>query len=276
MVLIEIKHIINTSFLSSGKDLIFDNIVIKHPSVGEILALNNGILASRQYWQMVSLLTCDPYDKMVDLDDKGIDYQKVDNFDVFVFQWNNALLKYAESDDEIKKIYNPLLSIQEALCFFFGVHKFDLVKVGNDLCIVDLDSIKNNMCGYCITREVYNIFAEFLNAINDVDHSDRINPNNDSTKRMLIEDMRDELKRKSRIKNDELHKLDNYIGEMMNKVSFGGNGGVNIFNVNNLKIYQLISAYKVVMNKYKADHLLNGIYAGTVDAKSINEKELNW
>lgn len=276
MALINLKDIINDSFLSSGNDLVLDNIIIKHPTVGEILNLNNGILSVRKYFQMVSLLICDPYDKMVDLDDNGINYQNVDNFDVFVFQWSNAISQYEEFNDDIKQIYNPLLPIKEALCFFLGNHNFDIRKIDNDLCLVDLDSVKNNVCHYCITREVYNIFSEFLNSINDINHSERINPNDESTRRMLIEDMRDELNRKSRNQNDDNKIIDNYIGNMINKVSFGGNGGINIFNVNNLKIYQLISAYKTIMKKYNADHLYNGIYAGTINTKSISEKDLNW
>ena len=85
---VEEKHLIPKSFLQSGFDLkITDTISCKHPTISEVLAIdeeNLGLHSEEQYYSMVNLFLTDPYSYMVYLDDLGIDYEKSNSFEVFV------------------------------------------------------------------------------------------------------------------------------------------------------------------------------------------------
>ena len=54
------------------------NIRVMIPSIGEILENED------QYYTMVSMLTAVPYDMMVQLDDAGIDFTRINEYDLFL------------------------------------------------------------------------------------------------------------------------------------------------------------------------------------------------
>lgn len=272
--------VINKGFLVGGKDLVLnDKIIVKHPSIGEI---NTCLEGYSIYWQMANLLMCDPYDNMVMLDDMGINYQDVDCFEVFCYQWQSTIKTYEENKETFDKMkYNPLSNIKHALQFFLGEHNFDLQNLNVDeeqkLCLIDLDSVEKGTCHYFITGETYNYIANFISSINDIPKADRINPADETTRKMLIEDMRNEIKKSHRKNNkSNTYTIGDYFGEAILALSFGGNGGVSIFDMDKIKVYTLLKGYSITMGRINYDHTMNGVYAGTVDIKKLNKKELNW
>lgn len=58
---------------------ITDFLSVYIPTVGEILSSDD-----REYYQMVTTLTSSPYDLMVQLDDMGIDYEQITDFELFM------------------------------------------------------------------------------------------------------------------------------------------------------------------------------------------------
>lgn len=285
MVGIKFDDIVNKTFLISGKDLkLFDVIFVKHPSLQDIFDINNGVGCSELYWSMVNTLICDPYDNMVLLDDLGIDYETSDCFDVFLHHWNNCKFEYNSNKEYYEKNnLAPIDWIKKSLSFFLGDHNFDVGLFDFDLSkkdyvIYDLDSINNNFCNYAITREMFNLMSYFLLKINDIDHSNRIRPANKTAKKYLIEETRDEINRNNlhlgnkKITND----LNDYIGNMATALVFGGNGSISIFEVNKLKIYQLISGFKKTLRKENAFFIKSGIYSGTISMKSLDNNEIDW
>ena len=277
------KYKINKGFLSSGKDLKLDeNVIVKHPTIEEIENIDDTIYSIEHYWQLANLLMCDPYENMVVLDDLGINYQEVDYFDVFLYKWKKNIEDYNRNKEYFDEVnIHPNDYIKLAMTFFLGKHNFDVQTVNylneKQLCIIDLDKIKNNEIDYCINRDMFNFIANFIIEINNIPREDRINPANEMTRQMLIEDARDEIKRRMRNQDNNSGKtIGDYIGEIKNGLCFAGNGGVSIFNVNQLKIYQLFTGFNTIVSKNHSDHILNGIYFGTVDLKKINKKELDW
>lgn len=285
------EYKINKSFLSSGKDLKLANkIYVKHPTVQEILDIDDSIYSSKIYWNMVALLTCDPYDNMVMLDDIGLDYEECDSFDVFCIQWDNFYKKYNENKEMFDKLnFHPIDQIKQALCFFLGNHDFDISIIEN---VVDNKTIKDKVltdrnliyndesvgatCSYMIDRHMFNYLSEFISCINVIDKSQRINPADKNAKRILIEDKRDEIERLKHNQNLDENSLDDYIGKTMDGISWGGNGGINVFNVKQLKIYDLFTGFNIINRKNHSDHVLNGVYFGTVNPKDLKENEIDW
>ena len=88
---------------------------------------------------------------------------------------------------------------------------------------------------------------------------------------MLIDDMRDEIKKQSKKKKNDSD-YGEYIGNIMRAVCFCGNGSISVFNINQCHIYPLLKGFNMFIKKDNVDHLMNGQY----DLSKISKKELDW
>lgn len=261
-------------FLESGLDLRLSPLVtVKHPKISDILM--NQQNSEDVYWRYVSMVLCDPYQNMVLLHDEfDIDYEDVDSFDVFCLRWDMLDKQYRSEKEKYDAAgYHPLYEVARALCFFLGEHAFALRQIGDERKLVDPD-----VDGYEIGRSAFNTMTAFIQLINGLSHAGRINPADKNAKAVLIAQMRDEIKREQRKRKRgwlDDSKTDT-IGNMVATVVHGGNGGVSPFNFMNAAIYQIVSAYKLTYKKFHADHLLGGLYAGTVKSESINNTSMDW
>lgn len=271
------------SFLFSGNPLFLsDTVSVKHPKIKDTLDIGNSINPSEIYWHMVGELLCDPYDNMVMLDDLGIDYEEVTPWEVFLINWNSRLDDYNNKKDDYDAYgVHPLDYIKISLSFFLGKHDYDLTFMklahshNEEIVLIASDAVKDNECNFFINKDMFNLMSDFIFSINCLDTSDRINPSNKNAKKMLIEDMRDELKRKQR-KNLSESDTKDHIGIFSKSLAFGGNGGVNVFNYKELSVYQLFCGMKVTDKKEIASHILSGMYSGNVKSESVNTADINW
>lgn len=266
------------ALLVSGQDYqLTDSITLHHPSMGEILTIDKSTTPDDTYWMYVQILMSDPYSNMVMLDDMGINYLDVTPYDVFVLQWDNFEKLYTESKDFYDGTgISPLDSVKQALHFFIK-ETHDYVKGKYDdgeICFYDI-----NNTGCQINRMVYEYIYEWVKSINRIDYSNRINPADENARRILIEDMRDEIKKAKRRQKQNKKKDDensNYLGNLMSAASFCGNGAITPFNIKDCKIYWLNESLTISGKKEHANHILDGLYHGTISKKDINEKELDW
>jgi hypothetical protein len=274
------KIIFNKGFLSSGKDLkLSDNVYVHHPTVEDYWSLGNGFDCEETYWSYVSTIMCDPYQSMVELDDMGLNYQDLCAFDVFVIKWQNVIKVYNENKEAFDAIgYDPLTNIKNALKFFLvGNHDFNLVYFSQDEQYVLLDENSYNSdtgyYEYYLTKDMFNRMSEFIKQINMIDESYKIRPANEMFRKMLIEDTREELERRSKYKKDDEEY--NYISTSIDIVCCIGSS-VNYITIGQYHMYQLLKTSKVKIKKIHYDQLMSGAYAGTVDIKKVNKKELTW
>ena len=132
--------------------------------------------------------------------------------------------------------------------------------------------IDKNDNKYIIDRQMYSQFVEFLIAINKIDFKDRINPANESTKLMLIEDMRDEqairLKNKTETEIDVLSNMKIAICSTV--------GSVGFHNVDDLHIYQLYSLFNMFNSYTRFNNMLGGVYGGMVSSDAFSRKDWDW
>mgnify|MGYP006990173099 CR=1 FL=1 len=63
-----------------------------------------------------------------------------------------------------------------------------------------------------------------------------------------------------------------YLGSLMSAVSFCGNGSLTPHELGSCKLYWLNEALSIRNKKDYADHLLDGIYHGTINSKEIHKK----
>lgn len=267
----ENNNTFNRAFLSSGKNLILsDNVIVHHPSIEDIYNLGNGIDCEDIYWNYVNIILSDPYTHMVELDDMGLNYLTQTPFDVFTLKWKLAKKIYGDNRELFDKLhFSPLKNIKNALIFFLGEHEFDIaVNADGETFLVDLYN-KN----FIMNKEQFNLMSKFIMSINCIDTSYQIVPANESARKILIEDQRDEINRRKKYKkqNEDI----DYIGTAIDIVACLS-GSVNYLNIDQYKIYQLLKSVKFKIKKDNYDHLITGIYTGNIDISKINKNELTW
>lgn len=262
------------AFLMSGKDYkLTPSITLHHPTIGEVLDINKSPSPDAFYWTYVQILLADPYSNMVMLDDMGKNYLETSPYEVFVLQWDNCQMDYQEN----KSMYNtygfsPLDNIIQAISFFIN-EECHLTKGINKDGSVYFYDISNP--SFRLTQEIFEHLYEWVKSINNINYSDRIKPADENARRVLIEDMRDEIKKKKRRKKKSDDDSD-FFGNIMSAVSFCGNGSITPFNLNDCKLFWLNESLSISNKKTHADHILDGIYHGTISSMNINKKELDW
>jgi hypothetical protein len=271
------KSLIAKSFLQSGQPLPITNYVsFKHPTIQEVLELDKehlGLHSEEYYYSMIGIFLTDPYQFMVYLDDKGIDYETVTPYQVFVMRFKDRMKIYEEYHK-----YNPNEDIKEAILndiyfrtfkFFFGVEKIAIAQLSEtETAVVSGDL-------FLFDEESYNYIFDFIKSMNGIPEIDKIYPEDEWAKQILIEDERERLKKQAK-KADEDNSNKDRLGNLISAVTWACNGGVTPFNRNQLHMYDLIDGLHRTNKLLNYNHTTTGIYSGCVDQKKINLKELHW
>lgn len=263
------------AFLMSGNNFeLAPSITLRHPTVGDVLSISKSPRPDDLYWAYIQLLLADPYTNMVMLDDMGKNYLETSPYDVFALQWDNYAADYEQNKD-LYSAYglNPLDNILNALQFFIvEKHCFRKgVYADGNVCFYDAD---DNSCQ--INKDIFECICEWVKSVNKVDYSNRINPADENARRVLIEDARDKIKKTKKKRKKQEDDDPDYFGSIMSAVSFCGNGAITPFNIQDCKIYWLNEALSIDNKKNHTEHILDGIYHGTISSKDINKKELDW
>lgn len=247
---------VNKAFLHTGRDLVLgESLTVKHPKIKDILSLNNGFYCEELYWAYVRSVLSDPYDSMVFLDDHGIDYETVSPIDVLWLKWQD------QREREL---------ITESLNFFLGNRSYDMTEVRDVKVIYDKSDDT-----FAMGPTQFEWVTYFISQINCLTQDGRIRPATQSAKRILIEDMRDEIKRVAKQKKKD-EKPTSYIGDSITAVVYGSPSGVTPFNFEELGIYQLLYGSISTQKQIKVKSMFNGIFTGMMKADKLPEDELRW
>ena len=232
--------------LYRGADyLLSDQILIHQPTLYEIC-----LYGEKEYYQMVITLTSVPADLKWQLWDMGIDYTKIDEFQLFY----SFLSKY----------YG-----REQTSILFGdldLQKFEPYVNKENQEVVMYDSAGELI----IDAQLYRKMTRYLRQMHGLVKDDK-KPANETTKQILIEDARDEY---LRYKDKEYHShLRNMISAMVNSEGFK----YNLDQVWNMKIYAFMDSVRRIAKIKNAGLLLESGYSGFgISLKEINKKELDW
>lgn len=271
-------NLIPKSFLQSGNDLLISKSVkFKHPIIQEVLDIDKerlGLYSENIYYSMVNIFLTDPYTYMVYLDDKGIDYEKSSPFEVFCLLYKDYLKELNKvcesySTEQTLQLYKNNIYFK-AFKFFLGIDSF---FIGKDQSGNDVLGYANNQ--FLIDSDTYNYVMEFIKKINGINDEERIYPEDDWAKQILIEDEREKLKRQAKRGRDDKANQDR-LGNLLSAITWACNGGVTPFNRNQLHMYDLIDGI------HRTDKLLNykntmvGLYSGCIEKKKINFNDLHW
>mgnify|MGYP004666967401 FL=1 len=114
------------ALLFQGKDLkLTDYLSVRHPSYQDVLSLGDGVYSEELYWAYVQIILADPYENMVWLDDRHMDYEEVSPFQVFVLKWLESLEhQVRQLPSVLEADFSPESLVQGALSFFLGKQFF--------------------------------------------------------------------------------------------------------------------------------------------------------
>lgn len=219
-----------------------DHIRIQIPSVGEVLDHEDA------YYGMVSMLTAMPIDMMVQLDDIGVDFTQINDYELFL------LLFRSLKEQDTSLIFGDL-----------NLRPFQTaVNEQNGLIV-----LVNQETGVMIDRAIHGQIAATLRKIHHLKKDNR-KPANGEAKEYLIERARIKMRRhKNRATDSQLEEL---IVALVNTEQFHyGFGGTR-----ELSIYQFNESVHQIIKKIDYDNRMHGIYSGTVSAKDLSQDDLNW
>lgn len=231
-----------TNLLYKKEYAINDSVRIRIPTVGEVLDNED------KYYGMVSMLTAMPIDYMVQLDDIGVDFTKINDYELFL------LLFRSLKEQDTSLIFGDL-----------DLRPFQTaVNEQNGLII-----LVNPETGVKIDRAIHGKIAATLRKIHHLKKDIR-KPANTEAKDYLLERARTKMcRQKNRAEDSQLEEL---IVAMVNteQYHYGFEG------TRELSIYQFNESVRQVIKKVDYDNRMHGIYSGTVSAKNLSQDDLNW
>ena len=221
--------------------VINNNITIFQPTVGEIMKYGE-----KKYYSMVHTLTAISSDMKSQLDDIGLDYEQVEDFQLFM-------------------MLAPTLS-QESTSILFGDIDFTKLKIYENP-ENGLPMLANKETGLKIDTLIYERIVNYLRKVHGlkkkVEHAA-----NRRTKMVLIEEDR---------RNIELNKNKPYKSFLTPLVSsVKVRMGYTKDYVRDMGIVEFMDDVQRLQIINNADALLHGMYSGMIDTKKINKNEINW
>lgn len=231
------KSLLNLSFVNIPDSKLF----IRIPTVREILE------DEFTYYSILSSLTASPFQYMVQLDDLGIDFTTMTDYDLFKMLFPI----YAKSD----------------LSILFGDINISDFKVYNRNNLSSLYSAHN---GIEINEKVYN---DLVNVIRRINLLNKVNfkPGNKSAQKYLLEKERKKQKRNA--KKKEVPYLENLVIALVNTSEFP----YDYDSCMDLSIYKFNQSFKQIQHKITFDNTMTGVYSGTIDTSKLSDKNvLSW
>ena len=230
------------NLLYKSEIVINDFVSIRIPTVGEIIE------NEYSYYNLVHLLTAMPIDLLVLLDDAGVDFSTINDYDLFIMMFG------AIKQCDTKLIFGDL-----------DLSQFEFAIDEDNGRPVMLDPKTERKFDRALQVNI----AETLRKIHHLEKNNR-KPGNEEARKYMIERARKKLNRNRRRKHDS--QLEDLIVAMVNteqyKYDFAG--------TLELSIYQFNESVRQVTHKQNYSNLMFGIYSGSIDPKTISQDDLNW
>lgn len=212
------------------------------PSVGEVVENEDA------YYDLVQLLTAMPIDFMVQLDDIGVDFTTVNDYDLFLMLFNGI------KEKDTKLVFGGL-----------DLRRFE-PGINTETNAVVLYDEQDDLV---IDRVVYTQVANILRKIHHLEKNNK-KPGNEDAREYMLRRAREKAKRRKK-RNTE-SQLEQLITAMVNTEQFK----YDYEGTKELSIYQFNESVRQVQKKVDYDNRMYGVYAGTVDPKKLSQDDLSW
>ena len=226
-----------------GDDYVInDKIKVQQPTIRQIAEFGE-----RDFFSVVHTITAIPSDMKSQLFDMGIDWMEIQDFDLFV------MLSQTLTPDRTNLLFGDL--------DFTKLKLYNHPNVEGEIILADKES------GVLIDKMIhYRIISYLRKAFNITPKVERAK--NEITKRILIEEDR------RKIEQNKNKPFKSFLLPLISSVKVKqGYTKDYVLNMGYVEFFDELNRLQVINS---ADHLLDGLYHGTVDMKKINKSELNW
>ena len=229
-----------------------EHLSIHVPTIREVLG------CYENYYSIVSAVISTPSDMMVQLEDMGIDFMKMDEFTLFCIIFYDLREQQKERPDVFHLIFGD-----------FDLSKLTPVRLEDGSTVIqDKDGSVR------IDSAAHQRLCGFLRAVLCVEKNVR-NPANEEARQFMLKMERRRQRRAAREREEGalvLSPLESLIVSAVNTAEFP----YTYETVLDLTIYQFNISVRQINNKIRFDNLMIGCYAGTVKAKELSNQELSW
>lgn len=226
-----------------GDDYVInDNIKVLQPTIRQIAEFGE-----REFFSVVHTICAISSDMKSQLWDLGLDWMEVEDFDLF------CMLSQTLTPDRTELLFGDL--------DFSKLRPFNHPHVEGEIILADKET------GVLIDKMIYLRIVSYLRkAFNITPKVEKAA--NKMTKKILIEEDR----KKIELNKDKPFK--SFLLPLISSVKVKqGYTKEYVLNMGYVEFMNDVARLQVIHN---ADHLLSGVYAGTIDMKKINKAELNW
>lgn len=230
----------NTNLLLASDLPVTDTVSVHIPTVGEILNFGEDA-----YYGMARGLSNMPYDAQVWLDDMGIDYQEISEFDLFYL----VLYGYREKD------LSPV----------FGAADFSSIQYGRtaDGSPVIFEPSQKIVIDEMTQREI----SDAIRLLHGWRRTEKTAGNKES-KEYTLKKLRKQQERAQ--KRGESKYLESMVTAMVNCHDFK----YDFSSVQNLSIYCFNQSAGQILHSRSAGYLLQAVYNGKIDSSQLDEKTM--
>lgn len=220
-----------------------NKIAIAIPTVGQVIDNES------DYYMLVSMLTAMPIDFMVLLDDMGLDFSVMTEYELFL-----NLFPYIKTVRASALIFKDL-----------DLTKFCLAKNTNDGSIVYVD-VENDIV---IDKKIHSMISSAIRKLHNLKKDIRKPANIEAKEYML-----DVAKRRARRRalRPEKSQIESIIVAMVNSPEFK----YDFRSVRDISIYQFNESVRQVIKRVDYGNRMYGIYTGTIKSSDISKEDLNW
>lgn len=216
---------------------------VLQPTVGDIVEVGE-----IEYFSMVYTLTAIPSDLIAQLDKAGVDWEKIEDFELF------CMLAPSLKEDCTKVLFGDL-----------SFPDFNIVPLEDQRgCI-----LRNDQTGVVIDELRYKAITHYLCTMHHIKKQPRT-AGNAFTHKMMVDMAYEDLK-KNQIKKPQ-SMMKSLISTMVNMPGFKYNRS-ELMKVGFCEFMDSVSRIQMINS---AQALLQGCYAGNVDMKKIDKSELNY
>ena len=225
-----------------GDDYVInDKIKIHQPTLGEVIDCGEA-----GYFSTVYTITAIPSDMKANLWDMGLDWNEVEDFDLFI------MLSQTLTPDRTSILFGDL---------DFSKMKPYRNQQNDEIVLADKES------GVKIDRLIYMKIVDYLRKLHG------LKPKVEKTKSKVAKKwMIEEDRQKRQLAQDKPFK--SYLLPLISSVKVKqGYTKEYVRNMGLAELFDEVNRLNVINN---ADHLMSAVYAGTIDMKKLDKKELNW
>lgn len=205
------------------------------------------------YYRVLNLFVRKPYDIAVELDDNGIDYQSITDWDLFVDTASQIPIEYS--------------------CILFG--KFDFSKLKayvNDEGTKILVNQENP--DIVIDEAIYRIIVTYLRYIHFISEKVEYDVGNSIAKKFLLERMRRKQKKALKDYLSGKKKRHSQLADMIKFCVNNAGFKYNYETVMNMKLNLLYESYFFLVHGDERRSVMYGVYNRTVDTSKMHDKSI--